>query len=771
MRTRAQDGGRVHAIVSAAVLIAMAVALTGCRTSVWATGLNSSGQVGDGTTTERQVLTGIDTDVEHAQWKQVSAGNNHTVAIMTDGELWAWGANTVGQVGDGTIVNRSAPVSISGVLTWSAVTAGGDHSLALRSDGTLWAWGDNALGQLGDGTTTNRLAPVQVGAGISWKAVDTGASHTLAVSTAGNLYAWGKNNTGQLGDNTLVNRLVPTKIGTSTAWASVAAGGQHSLAIQSDNSLWGWGDNSSGQVGDGTTVNRKVPVHLGASTWIQIAAGTGHSLAIRSDGTLWSWGYNGHGQIGDNTIISRATPFQIGNGYGNNLGWTTIAAGRDFSIATQVYTSTVTGPPTEVRSSFAWGDNTNGNLGTGDTFDVLHPSEVLTNVGASRSFVNPTAGDHHTLALQPDGTLWAWGSNLYGQLGDGTTTQQVRPVGVLPVHDWAVISAGRAHTLAVRKDGTLWAWGENTHGQVGDGTTTNRPSPVQIGTNTTWKTVSAGGSHSMAIRTDGTLWAWGSNSSGQLGIGGNVDLLQPTASLFVGEWLSVSAGESSSSGMFYGSLGFATGTVAVTWGDNSSGQLGIGTTTNASTFIYHLPSGAVDTNPDHNIGFSSIAMGGSHTLAIDTDGGLWSWGYNGTGAVGDGTTANALLPKRIGTATDWKQVEAGSYHSVAIKNDGSVWTWGYNGFGELGDGTTTQRLTPTQVPLSPGYGMKAVSAGLFSTAAIGTDGALYTWGNNSAGQLGDGTTTNRSVPTRIGSETKWLAISAGGSTLMALHDG
>jgi alpha-tubulin suppressor-like RCC1 family protein len=771
MPTNAKHRSRARQVGSSIVLVVMLIALTGCRTSIFGWGFNGSGQIGDGTTAEKHAPTALDTDVEHAPWKTIAAGADHNVAVLTDGELWAWGKNNLGQVGNGTTATASVPKAIVTTINWTMAVAGGDHSLAIKSDGTLWAWGDNAFGQLGDGTTTNRLVPVQVGAAITWKTVATSAGHTLGVSTAGKLYAWGKNNTGQIGDGTLATRLVPTLIGAVTTWKTVAAGGQHSLAVRTDGSLWGWGDNSSGQVGDSTFTNRSTPTRIGTAVdWTTIAAGNGHSIAIRTGGTLWTWGYNNWGQLGDGTTASSAVPAQIAPNFfdpsfGGYLsqpgGWTSIAAGLFHTVAANADGSLA-----------VWGDATAGQLGNGSTApDSNRPRVLTTPVTEGQTWSAVSAGSQHTIALQTGRSLWGFGANNFGQLGDATGVDHHSPVEIAPINDWKDVAVGGSHTIAVGKDGSLWAWGDNTYGQVGDGTTTNRSRPVRLGSSYSWKAVAAGDNHSLAITNDGALYSWGNNTYGQLGLSDTVDRHAPVivecspafhdpSAEYCG-WSFIAAGGNSSGGQVAGDRGLRV------FGDNRSGQLGINTTQYPqSDFAQPMFAWRVG----HNIAadFVSFSMGKSYGIAIDTFGNLYTWGYNGTGALGDGTVANHTVPVLLGTDT-WTAVDAGSYHTLAIRSDGTLWAWGDNSFGELGDGTHTQRRVPTQIPLSFGFKVKAVSAGAFDSALVGTDGTLYAWGQNSAGQLGDGSTVDHAFPTQIGTETKWVDVSVGSNTVMALH--
>ena len=336
-------------------------------------------------------------------FRQVAAGWDHTVAVKTDGTLWAWGNNYDGELGDGTTVNKSNPVQIGTATNWQSVAAGGSHTVAVKTDGTLWAWGYNSDGQLGDGTTGSKSSPVQIGTATNWQSVATGKNHTVAVKADGTLWAWGYNYFGQLGDGTTGNKSSPVQIGTATNWQTVAASGVHTVAVKRDGTLWAWGYNSDGQLGDGTTGNKSSSVQIGTATnWQAVAASDDHTVAVKTDGTLWTWGYNGFGELGDGTTGNKSGPVQIGAA----TNWQAVAAGDYYTVAVKTD-----------GTLWAWGDNASGQLGDGTTGNKSSPVQM----GTATNWQSVAAGYSHTVAVKTDGTLWAWGNNYYGQLGDGTT--------------------------------------------------------------------------------------------------------------------------------------------------------------------------------------------------------------------------------------------------------------------------------------------------------------------------------------------------------------
>jgi alpha-tubulin suppressor-like RCC1 family protein len=363
--------------------------------------------------------------------------------LFSDKGLFLWGRNIFGQLGDNTRTSRSSPVqTVSGGTNWKQVSGGGDHSAAIKTDGTLWMWGLNTNGQLGDNSITHKSSPVQtVAGGTNWKQVSASVSgfgnFTAAIKTDGTLWLWGDNGSGRLGDNSITDRSSPVQtISGGTNWKQVSGGGSHTAAIKTDGTLWLWGLNTNGRLGDNTTTSRSSPVQTvaGGTNWKQVSGGGYHSAAIKTDGTLWLWGRNNDGQLGDNSITHRSSPVQ------------TVSGGTNWK-----------------------------------------------QVGA---------GNSHTAAIKTDGTLWMWGVNTNGRLGDNTTTSRSSPVQtVAGGTNWKQVSGGGYHSAAIKTDGTLWLWGRNNDGQLGDNSITHRSSPVQtVSGGTNWKQVGGGRNQTASLK-------------------------------------------------------------------------------------------------------------------------------------------------------------------------------------------------------------------------------------------------------------------------------
>jgi alpha-tubulin suppressor-like RCC1 family protein len=350
-----------------------------------------------------------------AGWSVVAAGGTHSLGIRSDGSLWAWGWNHSGQLGIGDNRDRNTPVRVGIANDWRVVRSGYFHSLGIRTDGSLWAWGWNLYGQLGTGGVyAGKNTPTRVGSLSNWIAVSAGYDHSLGIRTDGSLWAWGKNDKYQLGLGDTNDRNIPVRVGSFNDWMAVAAGTHCSFGIRLNGSLWSWGENTHGQLGMGDHYPSLIPTQVGSSNnWVAVRAGFDHSLGIRTDGSLYSWGNNQLGQLGLNDSQERAVPTRIGI----SKDWFTMAAGSGFSLGLLSHDTTHT-------SLWSWGHNNWGQLGIGNNVSKQVPTEIT---GISGNCISISSGGNSSFCIRSDGSLWAWGGNLNGQLGVGDNEDRNAP--------------------------------------------------------------------------------------------------------------------------------------------------------------------------------------------------------------------------------------------------------------------------------------------------------------------------------------------------------
>jgi alpha-tubulin suppressor-like RCC1 family protein len=369
--------------------------------------------------------------------------------VTDEGSLYGAGAGGYASFGQS---GRSATSTMSdatgdSATDWTQLHATEWGSAGIRSGNTLWTWGRMEGGQ-GDRNLhlvgANTSIPTQVGSLTDWSFISGFNMGRYAVKTNGTLWAFGRNNDGQVGDGTTTDRSSPVQIGSGTNWASTGGTANGGFGIKTDGTLWSWGSSPLGEGGRGNTVAISSPDQVGSLTnWAIMAdGGCGGNFAhgVKTDNTLWTMGYNHNGRLGRNGAESAASS------------------------------------PVQVGSLTNWG-NTYGKVAQGNS---------------------------HSLNIKTDGTLWAWGSNEKGQLGDGTVVNRSSPVQIGSKTDWVICAGGVHHSMAINDTGQLWGWGNNTYGSVGiigDGTTTKRSSPVQIGTGNSWGEIVAGYTHSIGFRT------------------------------------------------------------------------------------------------------------------------------------------------------------------------------------------------------------------------------------------------------------------------------
>ena len=765
-------------------------------------------------------------------WSKVSAGYDHALAIGSDNSVYSWGGNNHGQLGNGdsssywstTLVKAQLPDA----ATITKISAKSDSSLALTSDGTLYAWGWNDNGQIGRGATGSSAFYVNPDklsvSGVSFTQAGAGRGTTLALGSDGKLYGWGK-----YGGTPITG--APSQV----SFTQVSAGDDYLLALGSDGNLYSWGNNNYGQLGltdnVGTSTGTRTPKltsfpETAILSSVDFGGAAGTNLTADTDGT-WSvttpphaagkidvtvtWSMNGQqpdvhltyrylgiynvsfssndsscptpsGMSKDQTAaegeqVKRPYPDPQAAGCLFD-GWFIKDAKGDSNVAYDFSQPVTKNVALVAHWSLAdtggWSINPVKGSSMGGQQVTIKPPKTsrgirFNQISAGGSKNREMRG--FSIGVASDGNAYGWGNNNYGQLGTGdnkqqsTPTEVLKPEGVKEGFTYTQISSAGAHTLAIGSNSILYSWGRNDFGQLGNGSTdtsvhTKPEAVINPSTGQPFQAiqVSAGACDSVAIDTTGKVYSWGSETT-TLGDSVNTanSAAKPKPTLVAdpgGTDQGLHAVQVSANWSFIMALD-ADGNIYA-WGYNNWGQFGNGTSTNSTWSAYSsIPTQVLDpTDTSKGLQATQISAGAWHALAIGKNGTVWAWGMDNNGQLGFSTDYQTL-PKQVPNLKA-QQVSASTWNSLAISQDGTAWGWGNNAYGQLGDGTTSRRTAPRQV--SPPAGQSSsksgftsvrISAGWGHSVAIGQDGKAYAWGNNQYGQIGNGCTTQNSIPTLV----------------------
>jgi alpha-tubulin suppressor-like RCC1 family protein len=677
--------------------------------------------------------------------------------------ILGWGQNSHFELGDGTTSTRStpAPASMNDVAantTFTQIVGGAQYGLALTSHGQVYGWGYNGDGEVGDGTFTNRDRPVSVhlpaDANVTAISAGIGGDSSLALTDDGRVLTWGNLFTGD--QNTPIY-----KSGLPGAIKEIAAGGTHKLALAPDGAVWAWGNNYAGQLGNGNTTDSDTPVQvigLPVGDPVQhISGGIYHSLAVTQSGKVYAWGGNLNGQLGNGTTSAAGQPGSTTAapvlGLPADDPVTQVAGGGWHSLAL-----------TASKKVYAWGDNEFGALGDGTKVErhtaVLAKSpQPALGSGVTIDYI--VAGEFYSLALTSAGQVLSWGRNHdWSELGDGTSNDRSVPGPVSETGPGAMLvvaigtSNASGHAIGASAPSSALAWGDNESGQVGNNNEpndSNVPVPVQCLPGDPVVIDTGGYNHTVALTRNGAVYAWGQGTYGQLGQGETIpppgqehDCAVPVTGFPSGtNVVDVDGGQ-------FHSVAVLDNGAVYSWGTNKSGVLGIGEGDSTVKTKPTLLSPPLDGRTHDADGFLikvvTVATYNQHNLALTDRGKVYAWGYGGDGELGLGD--NPPVTRRVGwkvTALDPYNVThigTGYTHSVARSDDGTAWAWGANGLGQLGNSSSdTFAGAPVRVQkntLPSGVSIAAVEAGGNHSLAVGSDGNAYAWGSNSFGQLGAG---------------------------------
>ena len=733
------------------------------------------------------------------RFAQVSAGHDHTLAVGSDGHVYAWGDNSKGELGDGSTINKNTPVRITENdaikgKTFIAVSAGTKFSVALASDGSVYTWGDNERGSLGNGSITDSSVPVKANLNVTITAISAGYSHAMALSSSGTIYTWGDNQYGQLGNGSTGVNVNPSPAAVASpsgvTFTTISAGYDFQTALDSNGYAYAWGRNQGGQLSigtmDGTSSGSNVytPSRIyGDSTgnpdstvYTDIDAGYLHVLALSNTGKVYYWGY-------PLTKGKDANTDSVHSFYPSLLSPT--GAATPVSVSAGDYSSAVVD---SAGSLYMFGSNSSGQLGDGTT--TANPK--MTKVSLTGVTVAAFDVCRHSLAIGSDGLPYSWGEAKSGKLGQGSSGpqsgSQTKPAAVSPPQiDLAKVTFGKTDVAKTDSGSPINrtsagddTWSTNTPWTVTTPHHTYGTTKIKINE---W-TIGGAAQQGQAIADytftptaqKVTFDSDGGSSVSDQSVTSGKQASPPSVTkagfLFDGWFVKAADG---SSNVAYDFSNPVTGPLNLKahWSSpdtkwKTSNALH-GDDTGGATITLTPPK-------PRAVRFAQASAGRYHTLAVGSDGHVYAWGNQASGSLGnDKTSGTATTPVRI-TENDaikgkiFIAVSAGDAYSMALASDGTVYTWGSNDKGQLGNGTTGGYSAEPVKAQTGNANITAISAGRSYAMALASDGTVYTWGNNQYGQLGNGSSDNSShaSPAKVTALSGITAISAGFTTGTAL---
>ncbi|MES2737132.1 MAG: choice-of-anchor D domain-containing protein [Verrucomicrobiota bacterium] len=782
---------------------------------VYSWGLNTNGRLGDNSTTTRLLPVAVDVSGVLASKTVVgvAAGTAHSLAVTSDGQVFSWGLNTNGQLGNNSTTESPIPVAVdmTGVLSGKfvvAVAAGNAWSMALTADGQVYAWGLNTSNQLGDNTATQRNTPVAVDttalSALSGKvavAIVAGTAHALALTSEGQAVAWGLGTSGQLGASVAVTQPRPVFVSASGALSGktvvgLAAGNTHSMALTADGLVFGWGQNSSGQLGLGNLTGDAIPntIHrvpvavdtgsssaLNGKTLMAVNAGINQSRAVDSNGKVYGWGVNTSGEVGDGGVVSPITlPEAVDTGDSSALQNKSVMAISPGSQASHILV-TYAGTPAEIDLQYPPGSS----LGEGSS--SLDFGTLPVGAGLTRIF-----------------TIQNTGGSVLAGISVGTLTGNTADFSVSAAAVPALLSPGASATFSVTfnpattgaklaqlvissADTNESAYALSVLGNAGSSlshtfnsadevalevsslTATGTPLTLNLGF------VPQPGTNLTVVRNTGVGFIQGRFDDGTGGLtNGEVVTLTYNGQAY--NFVAWYYGGQSNNDLVL----LWRDTNLAAWGTNAEGRLGTGASGDRT-----VPTAVVRTGVLAGKTIVSVATGSSHTLALATDGRVYAWGLNSSGQLGDGSatarTSPVAVDVGVSSALNGKVVvaiAAGSAHSLALTNEGKVYAWGAAASGALGDNQTASNRTRAVAVLDGAISFTSkqiveIAAGTTYSMALDSTGKVYTWGLGTNGQLGDNTAVSKSVPVAVDTTTPigLVANPLNGKTVVAISAG
>jgi len=659
------------------------------------------------------------------------------ISDLVNGENYFISLKALNSIGE----SEASPI-IEAIPTKNySLNAGYQHNCAIKSDHSLWCWGDNKFGQIGNGNFSQypvtEPVKVETDENVEWILVTGGDTSTCAIDTNQQLWCWGENTYSQLGNDTKQNSASPVRIPGDAQWKTVDSGPYRNCGIQSEGSLWCWGWYVGEEIFNTETSISK-PKQLGIDTdWQSVSLGNDHGCGLKTNNTMWCWG----SIVGspDNTVLTKPTQIT------NDSDWHFISAGFTHTCAIKIS-----------GSLWCWGNNTSGQIGNNQT-DIETFVNVPKRISDDTYWLDVSTGISHTCALKNDHSLWCWGDNEYGQLGNNSQNRQYKPHKIGNKKDWVNIVAEADHSCASNRAGNIYCWGLNYRAELGIGGTPrlgfqDSYLPILTNDSTDWLKIAVGYEHSCAYNTSNSIFCWGSVFEWQPGFTVEKDKAIPTEVVGERDWQSVHTSNSGES-----ICGIKHDATLWCWGRGIEGQFGNGT---QGANHYSLEPTPVSESSQ----WQQVALGWTHICAIKLDGSLWCWGETANGKVGIGEEElNPIepIPKQVGFETDWISIALGERHSCGIRSDNSLWCWGSNKETQLGievNDDVFDYYAPTQVDTINDW--NTISLGSEHSCGIKLDKTGWCWGDNSYYQT---STSEESVSqiTEILPNAKWNQITTG----------
>ena len=681
--------------------------------NLFCVGRNLYGELGDGTVSQKVEYKKISSNYT---FTQVFTGYKHTCALIENGSALCWGENGGYQFGNGGTTDSYVPTFVSGNHNFTSIFGGDYNTCGVLENLTILCWGYGTSGQFGDGTINNGVVPRILAPDFNFSMIAPGELHMCGILNNGSLYCWGENNEGQLGVGNITNLNYPHHISGSLNFSYIDSGEDQTCGVLTNGSALCWGENNEGNIGTGNVTSPiTIPTFVNTSflfskIWLakHIACGN------LTNGSFACWGANNQGGVyGDSTTKNSLVP--------KIVNW-----GIEFD---EIYDSRYNSDrlcATKDSIPYCWGENYYGQSGLGTTSNLKIPVKFSFNGNETFSPGKVSIGTSSTCMINDQGFLYCRGYNVYsGNLGRNNTINDYTPEKVFGNYNFSEIELSNTHSCGLLQNGSALCWGSNTYGQVGDGTSgTDRYVPTYVKGDNLFGDIHLSAVFGCGLLNNGSALCWGRNNFGQLGMGNNTQMYIPQFSSGGYNFSTISLGRLHVCGLLQNGS-------ALCWGRNNFGQLGLGTSNTTTMYAPTYVSGGYN--------FNKISLGEYNSCGLLQNGSALCWGSNIYGQLGDNSTSQREYPYFVYGNNNFSNIVLGQHHSCGFLQNGSALCWGRNNYGELGNlnlnisGKSTIPINSAKGLAFSDYDHYYSKNG--NCFFNGTN--LYCWGSNWFGILGD----------------------------------